>query len=166
MRSLGLTMFFRLTAFVFMWGLTIAPANSETIGSWHSEKVDGYHSYWTKNQRGSRFTIWCPDSKKATLPLIGIDIKGRLPMPETLIRVELDHRLIKFTASEDGYIRPDSPAYADNLKYFWQLLRNAARFAVLFDEDRRYAGFSTKGAGDIIPANVCAPNTGLQAKHQ
>ncbi|QDG77121.1 hypothetical protein [Labrenzia sp. PHM005] len=159
-------MFFRLTAIAFIWGFTMAPANSETIGSWHSEKVNGYQSYWTKNQRGSRFTIWCPDSKKSALPLIGIDIKGRLPAPETLIRVELDRRLIKFTASEDGYIRPDCAACGDKLRYFWQLLRNSARFAVLFDEDRRYAGFSTIGAGDIIPANVCATNTGLQAKRQ
>lgn len=144
----------------------MAPANSETVGSWHSDKVDGYQSYWTKNQQGSRFTIWCPSRKKAALPLIGIDIKGRLPAPETLIRVELDHRLIKFFASEDGYIRPDCPACGDNLRYFWQLLRNASRFAVLFDEDRRYAGFSTRGADEIMPATVCAPTSRIQAKHQ
>lgn len=159
-------MFSRLPVWAFLIVITGFPASAETIGSWHSEKVDGYQSYWTQNRAGARFTLWCPDNSKSALPLIGIDIKGNLPSPKTLIRVELDHRLIKFTAAEDGYIRPGNAAYADNLKYFWQLLRNAARFAVLFDDDRRYAGFSTKGAGDIMPATVCAPNTGLHAKQQ
>ncbi len=159
-------MLFRLSFCAILFSLTAPSVFAETIGSWHSEKVDGYHSYWTTNRAGARFTFWCPDSQKTSLPLIGIDIKGSLPSPETLIRIELDHRLIKFTTSADGYIRPDNAAYADNLKYFWQLLRNSARFAVLFDDDRRYAGFSTKGAEDIIPQAVCAPQTGLQAKQQ
>ncbi|WP_306148362.1 MULTISPECIES: hypothetical protein [unclassified Roseibium] len=159
-------MFTRLFLIAMFIGLSVTPSVSGTVGSWHSEKVNGYQHYWTKNKLGSRFSIWCPDSKKAVLPLISIDIKGRLPVPRTLIRVELDHRLIKFTADRDGYIRPDCPACADNMRYFWQLLRNSARFAVLFDEDRRYAGFSTRGVGEVIPPTVCEPDPGLQANHQ
>ena len=112
------------------------------------------------------FQFGVPTARKSSLPLISIDIKGRLPVPKTLIRVELDHRLIKFTADRDGYIRSDCPACADNMRYFWQLLRNSARFAVLFDEDRRYAGFSTRGVGEVIPPTVCEPDPGLQANHQ
>lgn len=153
-------MFARLFLTITLFGLLILPVSAATSGNWHSEPVRGFQSYWTINKKGARFTIWCPSRTKDALPLIGIDIKGKRPRPDTMIRVELDHRLIKFNVSDDGFIRPDCPACGDNLRYFWQLLRGSARFGVLF-EDSRHAFFSTKGARDVIPPAVCQKEAGL-----
>lgn len=153
-------MFVRLVFTAILFGLSSSLAGAAMSGNWHTEPVEGFQSYWTVNNKGARFTIWCPSGSKAALPFISIDIKGRRPPPETLIRVELDHRLIKFTASTDGFIRPDCPACADNLRYFWQLLRRSGRFGVLF-QDQRYAFFSTKGVRDVVPPTVCAQQAGL-----
>jgi len=125
------------------------------FGRWHADKAHGYERYWTESRSGARFTIWCPPSHKARNALIGIDIKGRRPEPGTLVRIELDHKLITFKAGSDGYIRNDCTACADNLTYFWHRLRSSVKFAVQF-EDRRYAGFSLRGVREVTPHAVCA----------
>lgn len=122
---------------------------------WHSDKAHGYERYWTENRAGARFTIWCPPSHNIRAALIGIDIKGHLPAPGSLVRVELDHKLIKFRAGPDGYIRNDCNACADNLTYFWHLMRSSVKFVVQL-EDKRYAGFSLRGVQQTTPHAVCA----------
>jgi hypothetical protein len=142
---------FTLIAFVF------APlsAHAAEHGKWHSDTAHGYERYWTRNSTGASFAIWCPPGHNINGVLIGIDIKGRRPTPDTLVRIELDHKLVKFKVGPDGYIRNDCPACSDNLTYFWHQLRSAVFFKVLF-EDRRYAGFSLKGVRDAMPHSVCS----------
>mgnify|MGYP000091378302 CR=1 FL=1 len=123
-------------------------------GSWHNDSAQGYERYWTANTSGARFTIWCPKNRNVRGALIGIELKGRLPSADSLVRVQLDHDLVKFTAGPDGYIRNDCPACADNLTYFWHRLRAAAKFVVQF-EDKRYAGFSLNGVKEAVPHGVC-----------
>jgi len=141
----------------FLAALLIAasPARAADHGKWHSDTAHGYERYWTVNSTGARFTIWCPPDHRIGGVLIGIDIKGQRPSPDTLVRVELDHKLVKFTAGPDGYIRNDCPACGDNLTYFWHRLRSSVRFKVQF-EDRRYAGFSLRGVRETMPHSVCA----------
>jgi hypothetical protein len=148
MRFVGLTCLFLTLA------LPVA-AHADDLGRWHSDKAHGYERYWTQSRSGARFTIWCPPSHRVQDALIGIDIKGRRPEPDTLVRIELDHKLITFRAGPDGYIRNDCTACTDNLTYFWHRLRSSVKFAVQF-EDRRYAGFSLRGIRDVTPHTVCA----------
>lgn len=124
-------------------------------GAWHNDAAHGYQRYWTENRAGSRFTIWCPENRNLRGTLIGIDIKGHLPSPDSLVLIELDHKLIKFNTGSDGYIRTDCPACADNLTYFWHRLRSSVKFAIQL-EDRRYAGFSLRGVQETMPATVCS----------
>lgn len=87
--------------------------------------------------------------------LIGINVKGSLPPPGSLVRVQLDRDLIKFTTGPDGYILNDCPACPDNFTYFWHRLRSAGKLVVQF-EDKRLAGFSLNGAREATPQPVCA----------
>lgn len=143
--------FFLLTAFLLM----AAPSHAAEFGRWHSDRAHGYDRYWTVNSTGARFTIWCPPNRNLNGVLIGIDIKGKRPSPDTLVRIELDHKLVKFKAGSDGYIRNDCMACGDNLTYFWHRLRSSVRFKVQL-EDRRYAGFSLRGVREAMPHSVCA----------
>lgn len=142
---------------LFFAALLIAasPLQAAEQGKWHNDSAHGYERYWTVNSTGARFTIWCPPNHNARGALIGIDIKGQRPSPDSLVRVELDHKLVKFKVGPDGYIRNDCPACSDNLTYFWHRLRSSVRFKVQF-EDRRYAGFSLKGVREVTPHSVCA----------
>lgn len=130
-------------------------AHAADFGKWHHDSAHGYERYWTVNSTGARFAIWCPPGRRIGGVLIGIDIKGERPEPDTLVRVELDHKLVKFRVGPDGYIRNDCPACTDNLTYFWHRLRSSVRFKVQF-EDRRYAGFSLNGVREATPHSVCA----------
>lgn len=132
-----------------------SPAMAEEYGKWTRDRAHGYERYWTQNNSGARFAIWCPPNHNKRAALIGIDIEGALPEPDSLVRVELDHKLIKFRVGPDGYIRNDCPACADNLTYFWHRMRSAVKLIVLF-EDKRYAGFSLKGVKDATPHSVCS----------
>ncbi|MHA7772433.1 hypothetical protein [Roseibium sp. M-1] len=147
----------RLTVFTALILPMLMPvaALAADPGRWHSDKAHGYERYWTESRSGARFTIWCPPSHRAQDALISIDIKGRRPDPDTLVRIELDHTLIKFRAGSDGFIHNDCNACADNLTYFWHRMRSSVKFAVQF-EDRRYAGFSLRGVRNITPHAVCS----------
>jgi len=147
---------------IFLFGAA-QPAVAADSGSWRSDTAHGYERYWTENRSGARFTIWCPPNHNIQAALIGIDIKGRLPEPGSVVRIELDHKLIKFKAGPDGYIHNDCPACADNLTYFWHRLRAAGIFKVLF-EDRRYAGFSVRGVREATPHSVCSSQFAQQTR--
>ncbi len=125
-------------------------------GRWTNDTAHGYERYWTENRSGSaRFTIWCAPNQGIRGGLIGIDIEGFRPSPESLVRIELDHQLVKFTAGHDGFIRIDCPLCADNMTYFWHRLRSAGKLLVLL-EDKRFAAFSLKGVQDATPRSICA----------
>ncbi|KZM48615.1 hypothetical protein [Labrenzia sp. OB1] len=142
-----------LTALI---GLSIpCQASSEAHGQWNHDVAHGYERYWTVNSQGSYFTIWCPINKNMRGALISINVMGNLPPPRSLVRIQLDRDLIKFTAGPDGYILNDCPACADKFTYFWHRLRSAGKLVVRF-EDRRLAGFSLNGARDATPHPVCA----------
>lgn len=141
--------------FLIAFLITVPASQAAEFGRWHSDRAHGYDRYWTVNTTGARFTIWCPPNHNPRGVLISVDIKGKPPTPDTLVRIELDHKLVKFRAGSDGYIRNDCPACADNLTYFWHRLRTSFRFKVQL-EDRRYAGFSLRGVREAMPHSVCA----------
>ncbi|TYC65477.1 hypothetical protein FMN63_24040 [Stappia sp. BW2] len=145
-------------AFPFFVFLTLAAplhAVAADHGKWHTDTAHGYERYWIESSTGARFTIWCPPSHAIKNTLIDIRIKGRRPAPGTTVLVELDHKLVKFRAADDGFIYNDCPACSDNMTYFWHRLRSAVKFAVQL-EDRRYSGFSLNGAREALAGSVCS----------
>ncbi|MEM5582487.1 hypothetical protein WNZ15_08505 [Roseibium sp. AS2] len=144
---------------IFLLGVCLmigaSPAGAAEAGIWRSDTAHGYERYWTENRDGARFAIWCPPSHDIKAALIGIDINGRLPAPDTVVRVELNRKLIKFRVGHDGYIHNTCASCPDNLTYFWHQMRSAPRVMVLFD-DKRYAGFSLRGIQKATPHSVCA----------
>ncbi len=143
-----------LTVFAFLATTLCTTAYAETSGAWNSQEIKGFKRYWTVNSTGGSVTIWCHPDRISRGTLISIDIEGRRPDPETLVRIELDRKLIKFHADSEGYIQTACATCSDNFDYFWHQLRSSAQFRVLF-EDERYAGFSLRGARRILPGDVC-----------
>lgn len=123
-------------------------------GKWHSDEAHGYERYWTQNSKGDRFTIWCPPSHKPGDALISVNIHGTAG-PQSLVRIQLDKKLVKFKTDSKGFIRNNCMSCVDNLTYFWHQLRSSRKFVVQL-EDKRHAGFSLDGIRETIPASVCA----------
>ncbi|WP_417709121.1 hypothetical protein [Roseibium aggregatum] len=144
-----------LLSFVFLTLAAPFQATAADHGKWHTDTAHGYERYWTESSTGARFTIWCPPNHAIKNTLIGIRIKGRRPDPGTTVLVELDHKLIKFRAGDDGFIYNNCPACSDNMTYFWHRLRSAVKFAVQL-EDRRYSGFSLNGVRETMAGSVCS----------
>ncbi len=144
-----------LFSFFYLTLATSLPAIAADYGKWHTDTAHGYERYWTESSSGARFTIWCPPNHAVRNTLIGVRIKGRRPDPGSTVLVELDHKLIKFRAGNDGYIYNDCPACSDNMTYFWHRLRSSVKFAVQL-EDRRYSGFSLNGVREAMAGSVCS----------
>ncbi|MBO6756211.1 MAG: hypothetical protein JJ902_07785 [Roseibium sp.] len=123
-------------------------------GRWHSDTIKGFDRYWTINRDGARVTIFCNDQRPILGTLISFDIDGKPPKPGSLVRIELDRQMVKFRVDERGFIQTDCAACSDSFAYFWHRLRTSAKFAVLFEDDR-FAGFSLRGAREILPSNAC-----------
>ncbi|MEP3047650.1 MAG: hypothetical protein ABJL55_11960 [Roseibium sp.] len=155
-------MFKRLIKISIATLMMTAPVAADQFGNWNRDNIKGYETYWTVNSDGARFTIWCPPDNQVKNALIGIDINGKLPKASSVVKVEVGRRLVKFNTDRDGYIRTDCTTCADNLTYFWNLMRSSAHLKVLLD-DRRHAGFSLRGAREVFPSAVCAPIPGRQA---
>lgn len=134
--------------------LTGTLARADQHGVWHWDVVKGHDTYWTINKTGSRFTIWCPPKHAFQRPVIGINIDGHGPNPNSVVKLELNRKVVRFSSDKDGYIRVNCPACIDNMSYLWNMLRSATSFRVLLDDDR-FAGFSLVGARHAFPSKVC-----------
>lgn len=133
-----------------------AAGQSAESGKWHNDTAHGYERYWTENVNGSRFTIWCPKNHNVRGALLSVDINGHRPPDNSVVRFELDHKLVKFRVGKNGYIRTNCATCTDNLTYFWHQLRSSVKFVVQFEDKQHYAGFSLRGAKETTPHSVCA----------
>lgn len=121
---------------------------------WHNETVQNFQKYWTANNSGSKFIIWCNPDRKVSGTLIDIKINGQKAPPGTRIRVVIDRDMIKLPSDSSGYIQTSCATCADSFKFLWNRLRSATSLAVKFEDDR-YANFSLKGASRILPGPTC-----------
>jgi hypothetical protein len=131
-----------------------AAAPAATFGKWNSGEVNGFTRYWTTNNVGSTFVVWCHPDRKVNGTLLHIEIDGRTPAPRTRIKLIIDTEVLELPVNDQGYIDSGCPACSDSFGYVWHRLRGARSMAVKF-YDERYAGFSLNGARQIIPGPVC-----------
>lgn len=128
-------------------------------GKWQSGTVQGFTKYWTVNDEGAHFTIWCKPQKDHPVSLISIDIQGHPAPPSKKVLIAVGRNLVKLTADSNGYLPTSCAACADSFVYLWNQIRSSNYLSVLFDDDRK-AGFSLEGAMDILPGAACTPASG------
>jgi hypothetical protein len=134
--------------------LTPFPAVASKSSKWHKETVQGFNKYWTENETGSRFIIWCHPTRKKMGTVVDIDIEGASAPANKRIRIVLDRDMIKLPADGKGYIQTKCTTCADSYKFLWNRLRSSTYLAVKF-ADERYAAFSLVGARTTLPGAVC-----------
>ncbi|MEM8702120.1 MAG: hypothetical protein AAGF82_09865 [Pseudomonadota bacterium] len=144
----------RLVAFFFLALVAPFTALGETTGKWHRGDVDGFTRYWTTNDVGSNFVVWCHPQRQVNGTLLHVEIEGRMPPPNSRVRVILDSSVLDVSVNEHGYIGTGCPACSDSFGYIWHKIRSSRTLAVKFQDDT-YAGFSLKGALNVLPGNVC-----------
>ncbi|WP_421983426.1 hypothetical protein [Roseibium sp.] len=143
-----------LFAFFFLALSAPIGAQAETIGKWHSGDVNGFTRYWTTNDVGSNFVVWCHPKRQVNGTLLQFEIEGRMPPPNSRVRVILDSSVLDVPVNEHGYIGTGCPACSDSFGYIWHKIRSSRTLAIKYPDDT-YAGFSLKGALNVLPGNVC-----------
>lgn len=134
-------------------------ASAAQVGRWQSGIVQGYTKYWTVNNDGAHFTIWCKSQRNKPVSLISIDIEGQPAPPSKRVEIAIGRSFVKLDADRNGYLPTNCPTCADNFVYLWNQIRSATRLAVTFADDR-HAGFSLDGARDVLPGTACSPASG------
>jgi hypothetical protein len=86
--------------------------------------------------------------------LLHVVIDGKTPKPNTRIKLIIDREIMQLPVNSEGYTDTGCATCADSFEYIWHQLRSATAIAVKFSDDR-YAGFSLKGAREVLPANAC-----------
>lgn len=129
-------------------------AAAETAGKWNSGEINGFTRYWTTNNDGANFVIWCHPERKINGTLLQVEIGGRMPKPSTRIKVIMDREILELPINDHGYIDSGCPTCSDSFGYVWHKLRSSHTLAVKYHDDS-YAGFSLRGAREIIPGPVC-----------
>ncbi|WP_420414744.1 hypothetical protein [Roseibium sp.] len=139
-----------LLAGFFLFGT----AEAQTIEKWNRGEVDGFTRYWTTNNVGASFVVWCHPERKTNGTLLHVVIDGATPQPNSRIKLVIDKDIIQLPVNGEGYTDTGCATCADSFEYVWHQLRSATAIAVKFS-DNRYAGFSLKGAKELLPAKAC-----------
>lgn len=140
---------------VFLVGALLSTASlADTIGKWNRGEVNGFTRYWTTNNSGANFVVWCHPDRKVNGTLLHIEIDGQTPTPNTRIKLIMDQEILELPVNNQGYIDSGCATCSDSFGYVWHQLRASHTLAVKF-HDNRYAGFSLRGARDILPGPVC-----------
>ncbi|MHA7772434.1 hypothetical protein [Roseibium sp. M-1] len=129
-------------------------ATADTIGKWNRGDVDGFTRYWTTNSDGASFVIWCHPQRKINGTLLHVEIGGKTPKPNTRIKLIMDREILELPINDHGYVDSGCPTCSDSFGYVWHKLRSSHTLAVKY-QDNSYAGFSLRGAQEIIPGPVC-----------
>jgi hypothetical protein len=127
---------------------------AKTIEKWNSGEINGFTRYWTTNNVGANFVVWCHPSRQINGTLLHVEINGKTPKPNTRIKLIIDRNVLDLPVNEQGYVDTSCATCADSFGYVWHKLRSARTIAVKFN-DLSYAGFSLKGAQQILPGSVC-----------
>ncbi|MCR9282768.1 MULTISPECIES: hypothetical protein [Stappiaceae] len=151
-----------LSAAIIASALLPTSALAETAGKWKSGEINGFTRYWTTNNLGANFVVWCHPKRRINGTLLHIDIDGKMPPPRSRIKLIMDREILELPINEQGYVETACAACSDSFGYVWHRLRSSHSLAVKFQDDS-YAGFSLRGAQKIIPGNVCP--TDWQKQH-
>lgn len=144
----------RLSGAILAGLLLSGTASAASFGKWNSGEINGFTRYWTKNNVGDNFVVWCHPVRKVNGTLLHIEIDGQTPAPNTRIKLIMDQEILELPVNSQGYIDSGCATCSDSFGYVWHRLRSAHTMAVKF-QDNRYAGFSLKGAQQILPGPVC-----------
>lgn len=147
-------MYKKICAVVFLALAFSTPTVAKQSEKWHNETVQNFQKYWTVNNSGSKFIIWCNPDRNVSGTLIDIKIDGQTAPPGTRIRVVIDNDMIKLPSDANGYIQTSCATCADSFRFLWNRLRSSVSLAVKFEDDR-YADFSLRGASRILPGPSC-----------
>ncbi|PVB60985.1 hypothetical protein [Labrenzia sp. 011] len=129
-------------------------AQAATVEKWNSGEINGFTRYWTTNNQGSNFVVWCHPERNVNGTILHILIDGSTPPPDTRVKLIMDQEILDLPVNKQGYIASGCATCADSFDYVWHKLRSARSLAVKF-QDERYAGFSLRGAREIMPGPVC-----------
>jgi len=142
--------------FIVFFAIYLLPsaAGAETAEKWNSGEINGFTRYWTTNNEGANFVVWCHPERKINGTLLHIEIGGKTPKPNTRVKLILDREVLDLPVNEQGYIDSGCATCADSFGYVWHKLRSSHSLAVKF-HDESYAGFSLRGAQQILPGPVC-----------
>lgn len=144
----------RFAGAFFVGALLSTAAHADTIGKWSRGEVNGFTRYWTSNNLGANFVVWCHPKRKVNGTLLHVEIDGKTPAPNTRIKLIMDQEILELPVNEQGYIDSGCATCSDSFGYVWHRLRASHTMAVKF-HDNRYAGFSLRGAREILPGPVC-----------
>lgn len=147
-------MFRSIAAALIVFAFVSDVAVAKTIGKWSSGEINGFTRYWTTNNVGASFIVWCHPSRRINGTLLHIEIDGKTPKPHSRVKLIIDRDILDLPVNEQGYIDSGRPVSSDSFDYVWHKLRSASAIAVKF-HDHSYAGFSLKGAEEILPGTVC-----------
>ena len=86
--------------------------------------------------------------------LLQVLIDGKSPPPLSRIKVMLDRHGLELQINKQGYVDTNCPTCSDGFDYVWHMLRSSHSLAVKF-EDNRSAGFSLRGAMQVLPGPAC-----------
>ena len=143
-----------LYTIAFLAAVFATPVAADEFGRWHSETVQKYKKYWTENDSGSKFVIWCNPDRKMSGAVIDVELDGQKLPPSKRIMIIVDRDPIKLPSDAKGYIQTSCAGCADGFKFLWNRMRASNTVAVQFGEDR-FARFSLKGAAEILPGATC-----------
>lgn len=68
-----------LSAAIIASALLPTSALAETAGKWKSGEINGFTRYWTTNNLGANFVVWCHPKRRINGTLLHIDIDGKMP---------------------------------------------------------------------------------------
>jgi hypothetical protein len=136
-------------------GLILSSAAvADTIGKWNKGEVNGFTRYWTTNNEGANFVIWCHPERKFNGTLLQVEIGNKAPKPNSRIKLIMDREILELPVNDHGYIETSCPTCSDSFGYVWHKLRSSRSLSVKY-HDHTHAGFSLRGAQEIIPGPVC-----------
>ena len=151
-----------LSAALIASSLLPTSALADTAGKWKSGEINGFTRYWTTNNDGANFVVWCHPKRSINGTLLHVDIGGKMPPPNTRIKLIMDREVLELPINEQGYVETSCAACSDSFGYVWHRLRSSQSLAVKFQNDS-YAGFSLRGAQKVMPGDVCP--TDWQKQH-
>ncbi len=128
--------------------------SAATVDKWNSGEIDGFTRYWTTNNEGSSFVVWCHPKRRLNGTLLQVLINNKFPPPNSRVTVILDRQALDMPVNKQGYIETNCATCSDSFGYVWHMLRSSHSLVVKFPDDQ-FAGFSLRGAQEILPGPVC-----------
>ena len=125
---------------------------------WTFTEISGVRRFMAETDKGDRFAIWCTHTARGTTPVLEMRLEGNLPSPGELVRLLIDHSMIRFHADNYGLVRIDCLLCIDQTVWLWEMLRGGSLLQVIFD-DGSHSSFRLKGTRTVFGAKPCTASS-------